>query len=116
MFKNYVFDEFFNDVFSNINNTYTLQRNGVVDYEINQNVCIYEFKIPGVEKQDIKIENVNNIIYVEYKYKEEVSKYNLKVPNGYDEKNINAEYKNGILKITLLKKDQNIDKKQIEIK
>ncbi|MEG1506258.1 MAG: Hsp20/alpha crystallin family protein [Bacilli bacterium] len=99
-------------------------------YELDNKVCI-EMDIPGYEKGDIKVEcnNGNLVIKAERESKEEDNKKYLhrerkvygKIERTFhlddiDEDSIEAEFKDGILKINVSKVDENKTKKIINIK
>jgi len=92
-----------------------------------------EMDIPGYDRNDIKIECDDGILTVtaektrdnntEEKDKKYIRRERFygKVSRTFnftdiDEDNINAEFKNGILKITIPKSEKNTSKKLIEIK
>ena len=96
------------------------------DYEI-------ELAVPGLERKDIKVEIENDTLIVtaekeeekkteEKNYRSREFSYNsfcrsFSLPNNLKVDNINAEYHNGVLKITLPKKEVTASKplKQIKI-
>ena len=100
-------------------------------YEKNEKYHI-EVDVPGFNKEDIKIEcNKGNLVIVAEKNEEEKDmdkKYLCKERKIYgkyqrtiylgevDEENIEASFKNGILKITVPKKPEEDTRKIIEIK
>lgn len=99
-------------------------------YEKDNKVFI-EMDIPGYEKSDIKVEcnNGNLVIKAERESKEEDNKKYLhrerkvygKIERTFhlddiDEDSIEAEFKDGILKINVSKVDENETKKIINIK
>lgn len=96
------------------------------DYEI-------ELAVPGLERKDFKVEVENNTLIVsaekeeekkteEKNYRSREFSYNsfyrsFSLPDNLKLDNINAEYHNGVLKITLPKKEVTISKpvKQIKV-
>jgi HSP20 family protein len=96
------------------------------DYEI-------ELAVPGLERKDIKVEVENNTLIVSAEKEEEKKtedknyrsrefSYNsfyrsFSLPENLKVDNINAEYHNGVLKITLPKKEVTVSKplKQIKV-
>ncbi len=99
-------------------------------YEVDNQVFI-EMDAPGYKKEDIKVEcNKGNItIKLEHEVKDESNKKYLhrerrmygKIERTFhiedmDEESITAEFKDGILVITIQKQDENKNKKFIEIK
>ena len=119
------------DDFDNFSNFYN-EENSVSkysDYKIEENDNIYtiEMDMPGVRKEDLDIGIKENMlsIYAERKRmsktdeKEEVvSKYeqsfNISV-KGIDIENISANFENGVLTLTLPKKEEVKYEKKIEI-
>ena len=99
-------------------------------YEQDEKIFI-EMDVPGYEKSNIKVEcNKGNIVITaEKEKKEEESKKYLhrerkvygKIERSFhlediDEDSITAEFKDGILKISVAKIDENQNKKLIEVK
>lgn len=99
-------------------------------YEKNNDYYI-EMDIPGFSKDDIKIESKDGYLTISAeKSNEENSeeknylrrertygRYERSFYLGdFDDTDIEAEFKDGILKIKVPKKERNIDKKYIEIK
>lgn len=96
------------------------------DYEI-------ELAVPGLERKDIKVEVENDTLIVsaekedekkteEKNYRSREFSYNsfyrsFSLPENLKVDNINAEYHNGVLKITLPKKEVTVSKplKQIKV-
>ncbi len=99
-------------------------------YELNGDYHI-EMDIPGFDKKDIKIESKNGYLTItaskENKDEEENKNY-IRRERSYgkfersfylgdlDDQKIEAEFKDGMLKITVPKKEETNDKKFIEIK
>ncbi len=89
------------------------------------------FEIPGISKDQIKVEYSNNILTVSAERKEEHSRdeekqhysefsygsyyRSMRVPNAVDEKKIEAAFKNGVLSLTLPKTAEGNRTKQIAI-
>lgn len=99
-------------------------RNSVPTTNILENKDTFELDIavPGMKKEDFKISHENNILTIfsekKEEKKEEKKNYTMRefsygtfsrsftLPESIENEKINAEYKNGILKITLPKKDE----------
>jgi len=93
-----------------------------------------EVAVPGIKKEDIKINLDNDIIKISAEIDSEIEKegekctkkeYSYKsfsrsftMPESADAKNISAESVDGILKITIMKKEEEVVKppREIEIK
>ena len=93
---------------------------------------ILELAVPGLNKEeiDIKLEDKEliisskaeikdeeiqeNFVRVEYNY--DSFKRFFTIPNTIDTKNIDAKYKNGVLSLTLKKKEEAIKKGPVSIK
>lgn len=118
---------FFDDVLSDI----TMESKLKCDIYELENKVIIEMDVPGYTKNDIKVEcnNGNIVIRAEREQKENDNKkyihrerkmYNKMERSFYlediDEDTIEAEFKDGILKISIDKIDQDKNKKVIEIK
>lgn len=103
-------------------------------YESNGKL-IAEIEMPGLKKQDIKVNINDNVLEISAEKNQETksedkkkgffrlernySGYcrNFRLPKNVDEKNINAEYKDGILKVTIPKTKMTEQKKKlIEVK
>lgn len=118
---------FFDDMFSDMGMDNKMKCDV---YELDNQVFI-EMDAPGYKKEDIKVEcNKGNItIKLEHETKDETNKKYLhrerksygKIERTFhiedmDEESIEAEFKDGILVITIKKQDENKNKKLIEIK
>jgi HSP20 family protein len=97
---------------------------------------VVKLEIPGVKKEDIKLEVKNGVFDLRVKHKtkfedkDEKKGYhkieinysdfvrNFSIPEYVDETKVNADYKNGILEVHIQKKDKHIqnEKDFIEIK
>lgn len=109
----------------------TDERNMKCDIYEEEGNYIIEASLPGFNKEDVKIEyNEGKIIISAEKEKDEVSKdkryirkethFSNKYERSFylgdlDESNINAKFKNGILKITAPKLTKENNKKYIDI-
>ncbi len=101
-----------------------------VDIYETENSLVVTAEIPGVSEKDIevKIENNQLIIKGERKFEKEAKEENyhriervygsfyrsFSLPNTVDHDKVKAEYKNGVLKITLGKREE-VKPKQIKI-
>lgn len=120
---------FFSDISKNVLSDFTPTvntREGEYAYHI-------DVDLPGVKKEDISVKVDNNVLTLkgERRSKEEVKKedyYKMEssfgsftrsftLPENIDSENIHAENKDGVLEITLPKKEQkNKTAKQIKVK
>lgn len=109
-------------------------RKALVDFRENDENFIIAVEIPGIDKEDIHLDITENsaIIKAEKKQeKEEGSKekgdyryaksyagfyQEVALPENADTENIEAVYKNGVLKLIIPKKKLAIKKKKIKIK
>ena len=128
-----LFDDFFEDSMFNKNSKNMMK----TDIREKHDKYLIDIDLPGFEKENINISLDNG--YLNIKAKSEVNKEendektkylhkerfygecsrSFYVGDDIEEKNINAEFKNGILKIEVPKKElnnQNKNVKQIEIK
>ena len=73
------------------------------DQEVNpQNEATYTLNLAGVKKKDIKIKHTQNIMYVETPE----NKYQLKIPINFDIGSAKAKYEDGLLVVTINRKDK----------
>ena len=104
---------------------------GKCDIYEKDNKYHIEMDVPGFKKEDLKINLENNYLTIKAEKKNEVkddSKKYIRRERSYskfersiylgdaDEKNIDAEYKDGILTIIVPKQDEKKSKKYIEIR
>src|SRR5215468_6573960 len=101
-----------------------------VDIYETENEIIVQAELPGVERKDISLQLENNVLTLkgERRFERETKQENyhrversyggfsraFSIPAIVDEEKIRADYKDGILKIALPKKDQ-VKPKQIRI-
>ena len=134
--KNNLFDSIFRDFDEIFNENYSLSKtskyqnqfiplNDIIENEKEYNL---ELMLPAFNKEDFKINIDDNKLIIEgERKKNEETKYNLKqsyfgkfkkeytLPKFVDTNNIGAKYENGVLKITIPKSKEKINKKLIEI-
>jgi len=127
---NKIFKPAYNDVFESFFNSdpflskSTLNRNPAVNIAENENEFYIELAAPGLKKEDFKINLEKNLLTVSAERKEEktesgdAKKYNrieynyssfmrtFTLPDTADQARINAEYKDGILFISVAKKEE----------
>lgn len=118
---------FFDDMLSDL----SAEKNMKCDIYEKDNKIVVEMDIPGYKKEDIKVEcNKGNIVIraTNTEKEEENKKYLHRERKVYekmersfhfddiDEDSINAEFKDGILIITVEKIDEDKNKKFIEVK
>lgn len=95
-----------------------------VDVQDKKDKLIVKAELPGMEKDDVKITVENNYLTIRGDKKHEEEKEDkeqgyyhrecsygtfqrsIALPNEVDTAKINAEYKNGVLKVTLHKKEE----------
>jgi HSP20 family protein len=101
-----------------------------VDIYETDNQIMVQAELPGIEKKDIALQLENNVLTLkgERRFEKETKQENyhriersyggfsraFTIPTIVDEEKIRADYKDGILKIELPKKDQ-VKSKQIKI-
>ena len=126
--KKYYLDDFFDDFLANYNSEKNAMKCDI--YEKGGDYHI-EMDVPGFDKKDISI-NVDNgyLTITAEKQNEEkdeeknyirrersYGKYERSFYLGnFNDEDVNAEFKDGMLKITVPKKEQNNEKNYIEIK
>jgi len=126
-----IFDELFNDrsFFDDVVPAKGLAHfsplGDVIETDESFNV---DLMMPDFEKKEIKMEVEDNSLVIEAERKKSESKYNrveshfgkfrksYVLPDYVDVDNINAKYKNGVLKITIPKVEGKVGNKLIEIK
>ena len=129
-------DELFNNFFKNdyhegyAKNCSTKPATNVFETETEFKI---EVLLPGYKKEDVKLNYQNNLltIKVENEVKEEKSeefKYahrefeaanfekQYRIPKIVNDEKISAKFENGVLNITLLKKEEALEKAPVEIK
>lgn len=96
----------------------------------NDNAIMIKAELPGVKKEDVKVTIENNVLTLrgERKFEEEVKRENFHrveraygefmrsftLPNYVDSANIKAEFKDGLLNLTLPKREE-AKAKQVEV-
>ena len=124
--KNYPVNPFFNDVFDSIlNDTFIgdklISRVPAVNIAENENEFHIELAAPGLKKEDFKINLDKNVLSVSADKKVEVvegtkfskREYNytsftrsFTLPETVDHSKIDAEYIDGVLKLTVAKREE----------
>ena len=124
--KNYPVNPFFNDVFDSIlNDTFIgdklISRVPAVNIAENENEFHIELAAPGLKKEDFKINLDKNVLSVSADKKVEVvegtkfskREYNytsftrsFTLPETVDHSKIDAEYTDGVLKLTVAKREE----------
>ena len=103
-----------------------------IDVQDKKDKLIVKAELPGMEKEDVKITVENNYLYIKGEKKHEEEKEDkeqgyyhrecsygsfqraINLPSEVDTTKIDAGYKNGVLKITLPKKEE-AQPRQIDI-
>jgi len=136
--RNYVpayWDDFFNDrVFNNINHAPRKNTSPAVNIIEADNEFKIEVAVPGLSKNDFNIEIEDDVLTISSveneKKEEEIPNYtrrefnfssfkrSFQLPETIDQDQIQASHKEGVLSITLVKKEEVVQNapKQIEIK
>jgi HSP20 family protein len=109
-------------------------RKAWTDFRENEEEFLVYVEIPGVDKEDIKLDINNEAIEIkaekrQVKNKEDIEKgeysysksytgfaRRIEMPEDADLSKIDAEYKNGVLRIVIGKKKIKVDKRGREIK
>jgi len=109
-------------------------RRAFTEYKETDKEFIIEVELPGVEKDDIKLNVTDTGIEIKAEKKQEKEEADDKsgeyryagryagfyqafdVPDNADLENIDAEYKNGVLKIKIPKRESAKSRKEVEIK
>ncbi len=136
--RNYVpayWDDFFNDrVFNNINHAPRKNTSPAVNIIEADNEFKIEVAVPGLSKNDFNIEIEDDVLTISSveneKKEEEIPNYtrrefnlssfqrSFQLPETVDQDQIQASHKEGVLTITLVKKEEVVQNapKQIEVK
>jgi HSP20 family protein len=124
--KNGFVNPFFNDVYSILNDSFVNERAALRSPAANIAETDAQFEIdlaiPGLSKEDIKINLDKNVLSVSADKKTETADENKKftkreysyssfsrsftLPESADQSKIEADYVNGILKLTIAKKEE----------
>ena len=124
--KNNIVNPFFNDVYSILNDSFLNEklatRTPAVNFAENDNQFEVELDVPGLSKEDIKINLDKNVLSVSADKKTETVDENKKftkreysfnsfsrsftLPESADQSKIEADYTDGILKLTITKKEE----------
>ena len=127
-----LFDDFFDSMFSSMDNWST--RVPAVDVEENDKEYTVKAELPGFDENDVNLTVENHVLTLSGKVdekNEEKDKDNRKylvrerrvetfersfsLPEGVDEENISAQFKNGLLTVTLPKTAEKSSRK-LEVK
>ena len=127
-----LFDDFFDSMFSSMDNWST--RVPAVDVEENDKEYTVKAELPGFDENDVNLTVENHVLTLSGKVdekNEEKDKNNRKylvrerrvetfersfsLPEGVDEENISAQFKNGLLTVTLPKTAEKAARK-LEVK
>ncbi|MFW6233181.1 MAG: Hsp20/alpha crystallin family protein [Nanoarchaeota archaeon] len=107
-------------------------RKAMSDFKETENEFIINVELPGMKKEDIKLNINNDLIEIKARNKKEKEKNKnnekfysksfsgfyqaINLPENADSENIKAKYENGVLKLTIPKKEKSKkDKKYIKI-
>ena len=124
--KNHVVNPFFNDVYSLLNDSVLSDKFAVRTPAVNiaetENEYEIELAVPGLKKEDFKINLEKNVLSVSAEKKAEEVNENKKfskreytyssftrsftLPQSADQNKIEADYTDGILKLTIAKKEE----------
>ncbi|MDN5343284.1 MAG: hypothetical protein PWP28_2159 [Oceanotoga sp.] len=139
LYRNYPnfgeFDSVFEDLSKMFNGMDKMTKNSYMNIDLyeNEKEAVIEAELPGFQRDEININIENNILNITAQKKEEKEekndskKYYIKeryfgkvarafeMPENIDLEKINAKFENGILKITLAKKDEETKNIKIDI-
>jgi HSP20 family protein len=135
--KNHLANPFFNDVYSVLNDSFFSEKFAskvpAVNISESENQFDVELAVPGLKKEDFKISLDKNILSVSAEKKTETTdetkkfskrEYNytsfsrsFTLPESADQTKIEADYTDGILKLTIAKKDDaKVQAREIAVK
>ncbi len=126
----YIFGDLYDELFNNFLNDFKSPSINYTQPAVNiveeKDKYVLELAVPGVNKKDIDIKMEDNELTISSNVEEKVEEkeenmvrreYNYSsfkrvftIPQTVDTKHIDAEYKDGILKITMKKKEEAIKK------
>ena len=124
LFSDFLRDDFFSPML-------TGSSNFSVDLKEDENNYTIDADLPGIKKEDISLEYDNNYLTISAKRDETVENNNndfIRRERTYgefkrsfyidniDENTVDASFTDGVLKITLPKKEKGIQRKKIDIK
>ena len=128
---NRIFDEFFRGDFLGNNTLFTRDWNPAVDVVENKDNYVLNAELPGMNKDDVKITLENNVLTIRGEKKNEFEKKegnyhrvernygsferSFTIPGTVKADNIDAEYKDGVLTLTLPKAEE-AKPKMIDVK
>jgi HSP20 family protein len=124
--KNGLVNPFFNDVYSLLNDSFFNEKFAAtvpaVNIAENENAFEVALAVPGLKKEDIKINLEKNVLSISAEKKTETTDENKKfskreysyssftrsftLPQSADQNKIEADYTDGILKLTIAKKEE----------
>ncbi len=124
--KNHVVNPFFSDVYNLLNDSVLSDRFAVRTPAVNiaetENEFEVELAVPGLKKEDFKINLEKNVLTISAEKKAEEVNENKKfskreysyssftrsftLPQSADQNKIEADYTDGILKLTIAKKEE----------
>ena len=124
--KNGLVNPFFNDVYSLLNDSFLNERSAAVVPAVNiaetENAFEVALAVPGLKKEDIKINLEKSVLSVSAEKKTETTDENKKfskreynfnsfsrsfnLPQSADSSKIDAEYVDGVLTLTIAKKEE----------
>ena len=124
----------FNRLFGELNRDYDLFDRGwspAVDLKENEQGYTLEADLPGLKKEDIDVTVVDNVVSLKGERKQESEtkekgyhrierrygsfERSFEIPGGFDASRIEAHFDNGVLRITLPKREE-AKPKQVEVK
>jgi HSP20 family protein len=135
--KNHVVNPFFNDIYSLLNDSVLSDKFAVRTPAVNiaetENEFEVELAVPGLKKEDFKINLEKNVLTVSAEKKAEEVNENKKyskreysyssftrsftLPQSADQNKIEADYTDGILTLTIAKKEEaKIQSREITVK
>ena len=135
--KNHVVNPFFSDVYNLLNDSVLSDKFAVRTPAVNiaetENEFEVELAVPGLKKEDFKINLEKNVLTVSAEKKAEEVNENKKfskreysyssfsrsftLPQSADQNKIEADYTDGILKLTIAKKEEaKIQSREITVK
>ena len=102
----------FNDLFTNYDNSFFdgdhsyWRRQDIITVKDTGNTYDYRMELPGFTKKDVKLSFREGIVKILAKKEDDTKSFSFYIPKDSDKDKIFAEMKDGLLSITITKKEE----------